>query len=100
MPDERLPALRQAYLPDQDPFSRFRRALRRSDQVILDDLFAAVQKHQAAASVAVNTLPVENILLAMLLEEHKEVTRLRFQLDAQSSSQRDAARKQLKADGE
>ena len=33
-------------------FARFRRALRRSDQVALDDLFASAHQHLAAAQYA------------------------------------------------
>ena len=49
----------------------------RSDQTALDDLFAAAQQHLAAAAYAAHALPMEVFLLAMLLEEHKEVLRLR-----------------------
>ena len=73
------------FLPEQDPFAHFRRALRRSDQLILDDLFGAVQKYQAAAARTVQALPVENLLLAMLIEEHKEVQRLRILVEALQS---------------
>lgn len=80
--DQLLPSVMQTALLEQELFLRFRRALRRSDQVVLDDLFASIQKYQAAAACAVDTLPVENLLLAMLLEEHKEVARLRIRLEA------------------
>jgi hypothetical protein len=80
--DRLLPSLMQTSSQELESVSRFRRALRRSDQVVLDDLFASIQKYQAAAANAVNTLPVENLLLAMLLEEHKEVARLRIKLEA------------------
>jgi hypothetical protein len=69
-------------LPEQEAFIHFRRALRRSDQMILDDLFAAVQKYQLAAAYTAQALPVENLLLALLIEEHKEVARLRNQVGA------------------
>ena len=72
-----LPSITQAFLQEQESFSRFRRALRRSDQLALDDLFAAAHKHLAAAAYAAHALPIETFLLAMLLEEHKEVLRLR-----------------------
>jgi hypothetical protein len=65
------------FMQEQEAFSRFRRALRRSDQLVLDDLFASARNHLAAAAYAANALPMETFLLAMLLEEHKEVTRLR-----------------------
>lgn len=72
-----LPSITQAFLQQQAAFARFRRALRRSDQLALDDLFAAARQHLAAAAYATHALPLETFLLAMLLEEHKEVVRLR-----------------------
>jgi hypothetical protein len=72
-----LPSITQAFLQEQAFFSDFRRGLRRSDQTALDELFAAARQHLAAAAFAANPLPFETFLLAMLLEEHKEVRRLR-----------------------
>jgi hypothetical protein len=46
----------------------------------LDDLFAAARQHTAAAQYAAHALPFEVFMLAMLLEEHKEVLRLREQV--------------------
>lgn len=71
-----LPSITQAFLQEQEAFNRFRRALRRSDQLVLDDLFASAQQHLAAAAYASHALPFEIFLLAMLLEEHKQVLRL------------------------
>jgi hypothetical protein len=76
-----LPSITQALLIEQGSFSRFRRALRRSDQLALDDLFASARQHLAAAQFAAHALPFEVFLLSMLLEEHKEVLRLRGQVD-------------------
>lgn len=76
-----LPSIGQAFLQEQESFARFRRALRRSDQQALDDLFTSAQQHLAAAAYAAHALPFEILLLAMLLEEHKEVMRLRQRLD-------------------
>lgn len=72
-----LPSITMEFLQEQESFSRFRRALRRSDQLALDDIFAAARNHLAAAAYAANALPMETFLLAMMLEEHKEVMRLR-----------------------
>jgi hypothetical protein len=72
-----LPSVTQAFLLEQQNFSQFKRALRRSDQIALEELFAAARNHVAAAAYAANALPMETMLLAMLLEEHKEVIRLR-----------------------
>ena len=75
-----LPSVTQAFLHEQESFLRFRRALRRSDQKALDDLFAAAHKHLAAAAYASHALPFEVFLLSMLLEEHKQVLRMRYLL--------------------
>lgn len=76
-----LPAIAQVFLQEQESFARFRRALRRGDQLVLDDLFAQAQQHLAAAAYAAHALPFEVILLAMLLEEHKQVMHLRQALE-------------------
>ena len=77
-----IPSITQSFLQEQGSFSRFRRALRRSDQLALDDLFASAHKHLAAAAYAAHALPFETFLLAMLLEEHKEAMRLRQTLQS------------------
>lgn len=76
-----LPSITQAFLQEQESFSRFRRALRRADQRALDDLFVAARQHLAAAAYASHALPFEIFLLAMLLEEHKQVLRLTSQME-------------------
>jgi hypothetical protein len=76
-----LPSITQVFLHEQDALLRFRRALRRVDQNALDDLLDSAQKHLSAAAYAAHALPFEIFLLAMLLEEHKEVLRLRQALD-------------------
>jgi len=53
-----LPSITQVFLQEQESFHRFRRALRRGDQLALDDLFAAAHQH---------LLPFEVFLLAMLI---------------------------------
>lgn len=77
-----LPSITQSLSEEQAAFNRFRRALRRSDQLALDELFVAARQHMAAAAYAANLLPMETFLLAMLLEEHKEIIRLRAQVEA------------------
>jgi hypothetical protein len=76
-----LPAIAQVFLQEQESYARFRRALRRSDQLALDDLFAEAQQHLAAASYAAHALPFETFLLAMLLEEHKQIIALRHRVE-------------------
>jgi hypothetical protein len=84
-----LPSITMAFIQEQESFSRFRRALRRSDQLVLDDLFAAARKHLAPAAYAAHALPMETFLLSMLLEEHKEVVRLRHLVEDQQKEKPD-----------
>lgn len=72
-----LPSATQLMHQEEAALARFRRALRRGDQLIFDDLFTAAQQHISAAAYAAHALPFETFLMAMLLEEHKEVVRLR-----------------------
>jgi hypothetical protein len=76
-----LPSITQAFLQEQASLARFRRALRQSDQRALDDLLAAARHHLAASAYASHLLPFEIMLLAMLVEEHKQVLRLQNELE-------------------
>lgn len=70
-----LPSATQVFLQEQDSFARFRRALRRSDQIALDDLFVSARQHLAAAQYASHTLPFEVFLLSMDLDfSHRAIT--------------------------
>ncbi len=82
-----LPSVTQVFYQEQGSLARFRRALRRSDQIVLDDLFVAAQKHLAAAAYAAHALPMETFMLAMLVEEHKEVMRLRTVIEGTLAAQ-------------
>jgi hypothetical protein len=56
---------------------KYRRALRREDQLVIDDLIASAYKHRAASSYSGHLVPFQTFLLSMLIEEHKEVMLLR-----------------------
>ena len=77
-----LPSITQVFLQEEDALRRFRRALRRADQQALDELFDAAHHHLAAAAYAGSATPFEIFLLAMLLEEHKQIQRLSDFLDS------------------
>lgn len=61
--------------------SPFRRTLRRSDQYVFDGLFASARRHIAAIGQAESLLPFESALLAILLEQAKEIAVLRQELE-------------------
>ncbi|NIM95545.1 MAG: hypothetical protein GTO18_17750 [Anaerolineales bacterium] len=86
-----LPSITQAFLQEHQSLAKFRRALRREDQRALDDLFAASRRHLAAAAYASHLLPFEVMLLAMLVEEHKELMLLRERLKALEAKRTDDA---------
>ena len=76
-----LPTITQQLSDTEAALSRFRRTLRRSDQYILDGLFASARRHTAAISMTDALLPFEAALLAILLEQAKEIVVLRQKVD-------------------
>jgi len=60
--------------------SSFRRALRRSDQYIFDGIFASARRHITAISQSDSLLPFETVLLAILLEQAREIASLQEEI--------------------
>jgi len=58
-------------------------ALRRSDQLAMDEIFDVVQQHRAALANAATLLPLEALLVLALLEEHKRANRLYDELEGE-----------------
>jgi hypothetical protein len=58
----------------------FRRTLRRSDQYVFDGVLAAARRHIAAIGEVESLLPFQIALLAMLLEQAKEIAILHQKL--------------------
>lgn len=77
-----LPSITQVFIQDQAELQRFRRALRQADQIAFDELFDLAHRHMAEAAYAGSATPFEIFLLSMLLEEHKEVKRLKMIMGA------------------
>ena len=75
------PSITQQVQLEEEAFLPFRRALRRSDQLVFDELFVAAKNHRAAAAMASRALPMESMLLAMLIEEHKALKHLQVQIE-------------------
>lgn len=70
------------YLNDIEAMlSSFRRTLRKSDQYIFDGIFAAARKHIAAISQSDALLPFEMVLLAILLEQAKEIAAMQHEIE-------------------
>lgn len=58
---------------DKDEWKRFRRALRKDDQEIFDELFLAPKIQMQAGAYASNARPFETMLICMLIELKKEL---------------------------
>ena len=84
-----VPSVTQVFYQEEQALNRFRRALRRSDQQVLDELLTYTRQHLAAATYATHVLPMELFFLAMLLEEHKIVISLRQRLERLEHKQDD-----------
>lgn len=65
----------------ESSLTAFRRTLRRGDQYIFDGLFASARRHIAAIGQAESLLPFEFALLAIVLEQAKEIAVLRQELE-------------------
>lgn len=68
--DEQIAALKPMY-----------GALRRSDQLIVNEFYEACIEHRAAIANAGRLLPLEGMLIAIQLEERKRTRRLLVELE-------------------
>ncbi len=59
----------------------FRRALRRGDQALLDRLLASARHHVAAISASGALIPFEAALLAMLIEQARQIAALEEEIN-------------------
>lgn len=76
-----LPTITQVLNEAEAMLARFRRALRKHDQYIFDGLFASARLHITAISQTESLLPFEAALLAMLLEQSKEIALLKNEIE-------------------
>ena len=75
-----LPTISQQLTETEAMLSRFRRMLRKEDQYVLDGLFAQARLHIAAIGETQSLLPFEAALLAMLLEQAKDIQLLKHEI--------------------
>ncbi len=77
----------QTWVEEDKALMRFVRALRKNDQILVEELIALSRQHIAEASYASNLYPMDVYLVSMLLELYKKVRQLEIkveQMDAQS----------------
>jgi hypothetical protein len=61
-------------------FAPFRRALRREDQQVFDELFERVKYYAASGTMEAGAEPFEAVVLALLLEQQKTLRALEARL--------------------
>ena len=77
-----LPSATMIFDGEAARWSAFRRALRREDQAVFDEIFLAARRHLAAIAHATSPAPMEAVLLAMLLEQRRQLEGMRWRLRA------------------
>ena len=75
-----LPDLPNDLNQEIEALRRYRRALRREDQPIFDQLLAHIETHRLACQQADHLLSIEALLLTLLLEQQKQINHLKGQL--------------------
>ena len=75
-----LPFTQELYR-EEESWRGFRRALRREDRELFDELFAAARYHTSACTCSGRALPFEAILMSILVEERRAVRELSRRLD-------------------
>jgi hypothetical protein len=71
----------QTWVEEDKALRRYVRALRKGDQVLIQELIALSRKHIAEASYASNLYPMDIYLVSMLLELYKKVRQLELKLE-------------------
>ena len=84
---------------NRESWGKFRRALRKEDQSLFDELWRAPKIHLAAGAFVANDTPLESIFMSMLLEQYKRIRLLESQLEARRTVGTGAAEVVLPASG-
>ena len=58
---------------NREAWNKFRRALRKEDQELFDEMWRAPKLHLAAGAFIANEVPLESIFMSMLLEQYKKI---------------------------
>lgn len=75
-----LPTFHTYLEQEMEEWSPFRRALRKEDRVVFDRLFALAKIHMAEAASVARPVPFDSLVMAVLLEQQKEIERLKEEL--------------------
>jgi hypothetical protein len=70
-----LPFTQELYR-EEESWKAFRRALRKEDRGLFDELFAAARYHTSACTCSGRAVPFEAILMSILVEERRAAREL------------------------
>ena len=68
-----IASITQTWQEEEAALKRFKRALRKDDQALLDELLVMSRLHLAEASYASNLYPLDMYIIAILLEVYKQL---------------------------
>jgi len=74
-----IASITQTWLQEEAALKRFERALRKEDQLALEELLVLSRQHLAEASYASNLYSLDMYLIAILLEVYKQLKTLQRQ---------------------
>ncbi len=75
-----FPSARQVVNASAEHLAKWRRALRKEDQEAFDELLRHFRSHAGAAGYSTLESPFENLVLSVLVEQQKQLRRLRKKL--------------------
>lgn len=80
-----LPTFNTYLEQEMEQWAPFRRALRREDKDVFDKLFALAKRHMAEAAYVARPLPFDSLVMTILLEQQKEIERLKARPESESA---------------
>ncbi len=83
-----IASITQTWHEEEAALKRFERALRKEDQILLDELLVFSRLHLAEASYASNLYPLDMYLIAILLEVYKKLKSLEKEVHSSKKEQR------------
>src|SRR5437899_11492258 len=81
-----LPTATMLIDAERTRWDKFRRALRKEDQALLDELLDDASRHRQAQAYASGATPYEALLVAIVVEQRKRLKQLETRLAALEAS--------------
>ena len=81
-----LPSINWQIEEERHAWHAFRRTLRKEDRIHFDALWRYAKLHAAESSMASRALPFESMLISMLLEQQKQITKLSNKIKGEALS--------------